>query len=99
MIAAGAAGRPRDKGHIMANPTVLSGTIVDGGARFAVSIQTTDGTPIDPSRPTWLIIHGWNSSPAVFADLVSAIHNQRPTDQILVLDCNPAANTGAFDAL
>src|SRR5882757_4767489 len=81
----------------MANPAVLSGTIVDGGAQFAVSIQTTDGTPIDPSRPTWLIIHGWNSSPAVFADLVSAIHNQRPTDQILVLDWHTAANTGAFD--
>src|SRR4051794_31066943 len=81
--------------------TVLSGTIVDGNAQFAVSIQSTDGTAIDPSRPTWLIIHGWDSSPAEFADLVSAIHAQRPTDQILTLDWHTAADTGElnpFDA-
>ena len=63
--------------------TVLSGTIVDGGAQFAVSIQGTDGTEIDPSRPTWIIIHGWNSDPARFAEMVDAIHAQRPDDQIL----------------
>ncbi len=81
--------------------TVLSGTIVDGGAQFAVSIQGTDGTEIDPSRPTWIIIHGWNSDPARFAEMVDAIHAQRPDDQILTLDWHTAADTGElnpFDA-
>src|SRR5215203_2562800 len=77
--------------------TVLSGTIVDGGAQFAVSIQSTYGTEIDPSRTTWIIIHGWNSDPARFAEMVSAIHAQRPTDQILTLDWHTAADTGEFN--
>ena len=81
----------------MANPAVLSGTIIDGNTQFAVSIRSTDGSSIDPARPTWLIIHGWNSSPAAFADLVNTIHSQRPTDQILVLDWQTAANTGPFN--
>ncbi|MBR1122682.1 FG-GAP repeat protein [Bradyrhizobium lablabi] len=76
--------------------TALNGTIVDGGSQFAVSINSTDGTTIDPSRPTWLIIHGWNSNPDRFADMVSAIQAQRPTDQILVLDWQTAADTGAL---
>jgi len=78
-------------------PPVLTGTIQDGNDQFAVSIRSYDGTAIDPSRTTWVIIHGWNSSPDEFSSLVSAIHSQRPSDQILVLDWSTAANTGVFN--
>ena len=76
---------------------ILTGTIQDGNAQFAVSIQSTDGSAIDPSRTTWLVIHGWNSSPADFNSLVNAIHAQRPSDQILTLDWRTAADTGQFN--
>jgi pimeloyl-ACP methyl ester carboxylesterase len=70
----------------------LSGTISDGiFGTFPVSIQRYDGGPIDPTKPSWLIIHGWNSDPAHFSDLANAIHGQRASDQILTLDWSEAA--------
>ena len=73
-----------------------SGTITDGiFGTFPISIQRYDGGPIDPTKPTWLIIHGWNSNPANFSDLANAIHGQLTSDQILTLDWSEAAL--AFD--
>jgi pimeloyl-ACP methyl ester carboxylesterase len=79
------------------DPSTVSGTITDNGTSYAVSLHRTDGLAIDPTQATWIIIHGWDSSPSSFTDMVSAIHGQRPGDQILVLDWSAAANTGIFD--
>jgi pimeloyl-ACP methyl ester carboxylesterase len=71
-----------------------SGTITDGiFGTFAISIQRYDGGPIDPTKPTWLIIHGWNSNPANFSELANAIHGQLTSDQILTLDWSDAAQS------
>jgi pimeloyl-ACP methyl ester carboxylesterase len=79
------------------DPSTISGTITDNGTSFAVSLHRTDGLAIDPTQTTWIIIHGWDSSPSSFTDMVSALHGQRPNDQILVLDWSAAANTGILD--
>jgi hypothetical protein len=80
------------------NPAIITGTIVQTTSSgltfsFAVSIERTDGGAINPNQTTWLVVHGWNSSPANFSDLISAIHSQRPSDQILTLDWHTAADT------
>jgi pimeloyl-ACP methyl ester carboxylesterase len=49
---------------------------------------------IDPQSRTWLIVHGWNSSAPEFANLAQAVTNQRPGEQVLLLDWSSAANTG-----
>src|SRR5262249_28110593 len=67
----------------------------DSTFRFPVSIQRFGGGSIDPTQPTWLIIHGWNSKPEHFTALANAIHGQagHQFDQILTLDWSVGAQT------
>jgi Ca2+-binding RTX toxin-like protein len=69
-----------------------------------VSIIRPDGQDINPAQPTWLIVHGWNSSPTAseMAALVAAVEATQPGDQVLTLDWSSLADTGdldPFDAL
>jgi Tol biopolymer transport system component len=63
---------------------------------FEVSATRRDAAgPIDPTLPTWVIIHGWNSGPAEFAALAQAVENQRRggqvPEQVLLVDWSAAA--------
>jgi pimeloyl-ACP methyl ester carboxylesterase len=61
------------------------------------SIVRLDGESgaIDPSRETWLIVHGWRSSPSNFAGLAAAINasDNYASDQILAIDWTESAQT------
>jgi len=52
--------------------------------------------PVSISKETWLIIHGWNSSPsgANIDYLAKSIELYDPDDQVFVLDWSSASNTG-----
>jgi pimeloyl-ACP methyl ester carboxylesterase len=54
------------------------------------------GTPIFDDRPTWIVIHGRNSSPSVnyLVGLSAAIDGYSASDQVLVLDWSAAAASG-----
>jgi pimeloyl-ACP methyl ester carboxylesterase len=69
-----------------------------------VSINRADGLDINPDQTTWLIVHGWNSSPnaSEIVSLTSAVLATQPGDQVLTLDWSSLADTGdldPFDAL
>lgn len=54
-----------------------------------VLIKRVDGNQIqiDPnSNSTWILTHGLWSSPDTYSDLIAELKNQRPDDQILVVD-------------
>jgi hypothetical protein len=48
---------------------------------------------IDPTKPTWIVIHGRNTSStsASIVRLAQAISSERPNDQVLTLDWSAAA--------
>ena len=58
---------------------------------FAIYPASSNG-PIDPSRPTWIVIHGRINSPADVLHIANVIRLQRPSDQVLVLDWSHAAS-------
>jgi len=74
-----------------AAPGDITGTIDE----HQVSIDRHDapGLPVDNSVPSWLLIHGWNSSPARFDDLADAIYAESAGDQVLTLDWSEAADS------
>jgi pimeloyl-ACP methyl ester carboxylesterase len=78
--------------------TSLTGTVSYGTGSKSVAIRPYlgGGTPIFDDRPTWIVIHGRNSSPSVsyLAGLSSAIDGFSTTDQVLVLDWSAAAASG-----
>ncbi len=78
--------------------TSLTGTVIYGSSSKSVAIRPYlgGGTPIFDDRPTWLVIHGRNSSPSVsyLAGLSAAIDGYSPSDQVLVLDWSAAAASG-----
>ena len=78
--------------------TSLTGTVTYGGSSKSVAIRSYQGggTPIFDDRPTWIVIHGRNSSPSVnyLAGLSAAIDGYSPGDQVLVLDWSAAAASG-----
>jgi pimeloyl-ACP methyl ester carboxylesterase len=62
------------------------------------------GQPIDPTKNTWVIIHGWNSSRSKpnIRKLVDSVIATRPEDQVVTLDWSSLAETGVvnlFDVL
>jgi len=75
----------------------LTGTVTYGGSAKSVSIR-----PLNPQaellndRPTWIVAHGRNSSPATtgVAQIAAAIDGEFTTDQVLVLDWSAAAASG-----
>lgn len=75
----------------------LTGNVVYGGVAKSVTIR-----PLNPlaelynDRPTWIVAHGRNSSPATtgIAQIAAAIDNEFATDQVLVLDWSAAAASG-----
>jgi len=79
----------------------LTGSIVDGGTVYPLSIAPRSenlGTPIDPQRTTWLVIHGRLGAAAqpIYQDVAAAIDGYSPDDQVLLLDWETAA-TGWWD--
>jgi pimeloyl-ACP methyl ester carboxylesterase len=78
--------------------TSLTGTVTYGGSTKSVAIRPHQGggTPIFDDRPTWIVIHGRNSSPGVsyLAGLSAAIDGYSAADQLLVLDWSAAAASG-----
>ena len=71
----------------------LLDTVIDPEVRN-VGFQEIQ-TPQGEGGQTWVIVHGWNSSPDApnIADLTSAtIEAAKPSDRILVLDWREAAN-------
>ena len=67
------------------------------GATFNATISRVDGAPIDSSKPTWVFVHGLNSDPSIFANLISQVAKQRPSDQFLTLDWSKGAGGGPLD--
>jgi pimeloyl-ACP methyl ester carboxylesterase len=77
--------------------TTLSGTATYNGKAKNVALRSRlVGTPIFDDRPTWIVIHGRNSSPSVdyLVGLASAIDGYTSTDQVLMLDWSAAAASG-----
>ena len=74
-----------------------TGTVYIGSESRQVTIQLLagSGTAIDPTRTTWLVTHGWDSSPDDdgIQRLAKAIHGYKPADQVLLLDWRQAADT------
>ncbi len=90
---------------VLANPisvlaTSLNGQVQVGHTRRAVSIASVDtlNSPIDPSKVTWLVIHGRNGSPqdVDLVQLADVIDGYQPGDQVLMLDWSKAAASGAL---
>lgn len=68
----------------------------------SLTIQRSDGTSgfIDPTRTTWLVIHGMGSSPTnpAIKGLADAVDRFSPNDQVLTLDWSSRAGAQvAFD--
>jgi Ca2+-binding RTX toxin-like protein len=74
---------------------VISGTVDSQ----SVSIARADGLNINPDQTTWLIVHGWQSSPSSseIAALTSAVLATQPGTQVLTLDWSSLADTGDLD--
>ena len=78
---------------------VISGSNLGLGLRSSirVTLARADGgnAPIDPTIPTWLIIHGRASRPTegYFPALIQAVGSYADNDQVLTLDWSE----GAFD--
>jgi pimeloyl-ACP methyl ester carboxylesterase len=55
----------------------------------------TNPVSISSNQPTWIVVHGWNSSRSnenIFA-VAQSLFQTRPGDQVLTLDWSAAANT------
>jgi Ca2+-binding RTX toxin-like protein len=62
-------------------------------------LLTYNGSDINPALPTWVVIHGWMGSPtdSDIATLAATIAEQRPGEQVLLVDWSSAADTGVAD--
>ena len=78
--------------------TSLSGTVVYNGQKRSVAIRSYLGTstPIYDDRPTWIVIHGRDSSPSSpnLVQLEKTLAEFSPNDQVLVLNWSQAAASG-----
>lgn len=96
----------QDRGGSIGNYTLVVSPGIAGHIRrditdYPVQLMRVDDpvSPIDPSAKTWIIIHGWNSSPAKenISSLVTALLQRQPDDQVLTLDWSQVAATGVLD--
>lgn len=71
-----------------------------GGLSAAVGLEFAGGATraISAARDTWIVVHGWNSSPRTIADAASAVDAFSRADQVLVLDWSDAASADMFSA-
>ena len=77
----------------------LTGTVTYGGVAKTVTIRTLNPqAELVNDRPTWIVAHGRNSSPATtgIAQIATAIDGEFANDQVLVLDWSAAAASGLF---
>jgi pimeloyl-ACP methyl ester carboxylesterase len=78
----------------------LSGQVGTGRNRTVVSIAPAEssGVGIDPSRVTWIVIHGRNGSSEDLdlVQLANVIDGYQAGDQVLMLDWSQAADSGAL---
>jgi pimeloyl-ACP methyl ester carboxylesterase len=103
LVTAGADGTPSNNTAVDSATTSilytsLSGTVTYNGSTKSVSIYSYAGTatPIFDDRPTWIVIHGRNSSPSSsnLVQLETTLDAHSPNDQVLVLDWSKAAASG-----
>jgi pimeloyl-ACP methyl ester carboxylesterase len=80
--------------------TSLNGTVQFGRTKQPVSIKSLGGgdVSINPDITTWLVIHGRNQSAASpdMVQLATTIDGYQPGDQVLLLDWDKAAASGAL---
>jgi len=57
------------------------------------------GLPIDSTKTTWIVIHGWNSDSNEngIREMAQALAQSRPRDQVLTLDWSSIARSGLLD--
>ena len=57
------------------------------------------GMPIDSAKPTWIVVHGWNSDSSEngIKEMATALVQSRPKDQVLTLDWGSIAQSGLLD--
>lgn len=57
------------------------------------------GMPIDSAKPTWIVVHGWNSDSSEngVREMAKALVQSRPKDQVLTLDWGSIARSGLLD--
>ena len=55
--------------------------------------------PIDSTKPTWIVIHGWDSDSNEIGirEMAQALVQSRPKDQVLTLDWGSIARSGLLD--
>lgn len=68
--------------------STISGVIAGG---YTVSLSTLSGAAIDPTKETWVIMHGRGQGPANMQYFAADVQAQRPNAQVLVLDWTTAA--------
>jgi pimeloyl-ACP methyl ester carboxylesterase len=63
------------------------------GQTYSVALTRADATaaPIDPTRETWVVIHGWQSTPKATHRLAVAIDAASRRNQVLELDWSSVA--------
>jgi pimeloyl-ACP methyl ester carboxylesterase len=80
--------------------TSLGGTVTYKGQVRSVAIRpySDNGSPVFDNVPTWIVIHGRNSSPIAsnLAQLAASLDGFSPSDQVLTLDWSSAAASGAI---
>jgi pimeloyl-ACP methyl ester carboxylesterase len=79
------------------NVTYTQAILPNGITRLVVLANAGPSGTFDPSRRTWLVIHGRDSKAADMADVSDAIRHRMPNDQVLTLDWEDAADDGWFD--
>lgn len=80
---------------LVVSPGIAGTARVNGVATdYLVDIIRLDRKAIDPSKQTWIVIHGRNSSRtnANIAELASSLASTRSNDQVLTLDWSGAAS-------
>jgi len=71
------------------------------GKTKQVGLVFADGSTgaIRTDKQTWVVVHGWNSSPDSLENLSDAVKASRPGDQVLALDWSNGANAALMTAL
>lgn len=72
-------------------------TFTQSGKTKKVGLVFADGSSeaINKNVQTWVVIHGWNSSPDSLGSLSDAVKASKPGDQVLALDWSNAAKTSS----
>lgn len=76
------------------------GTVADADGTAAGLVWADGSTrPFNKAKQTWVVVHGWTSTPQSLADVSDAIDGQTTKDQVLVLDWSQGASGGNLEAL